>query len=84
MAEMLSIDISGDGIVNVKLLGACSGCPMAQITLKMGIKRYLKEKTPLVQGVISEQRCLVCLRILTPCFGISVCEDMRDGLCYYR
>ena len=47
------IDISDDGIVKVKLLGACSGCPMAQMTLKMGIERYLKEKAPEVQEVIS-------------------------------
>ncbi|MCD6153158.1 MAG: NifU family protein [Syntrophobacterales bacterium] len=47
------IDISDDGIVKVKLLGACNGCPMAQMTLKMGIEKYLKEKVPGVQEVIS-------------------------------
>ncbi len=47
------IDISEDGIVKVKLLGACSGCPMAQMTLKMGIEKYLKEKIPEVKEVVS-------------------------------
>jgi Fe-S cluster biogenesis protein NfuA len=47
------IEISDDGIVKVKLLGACNGCPMAHMTLKMGIERYLKEKMPEVQEVIS-------------------------------
>ncbi len=47
------IDISDDGIVKVKLLGACNGCPMARMTLKMGIERYLKEKVPGVQEVVS-------------------------------
>jgi len=47
------IDISDDGIVKVKLLGACSGCPMAQMTLKMGIEKYLKEKIPEVTEVVS-------------------------------
>jgi len=47
------IDISDDGIVKVKLLGACSGCPMAQMTLKMGIEKYLKEKIHEVTEVVS-------------------------------
>jgi len=47
------IDISEDGIVKVRLLGACSGCPMAQMTLKMGIEKYLKERVPDVTEVVS-------------------------------
>jgi Fe-S cluster biogenesis protein NfuA len=46
------IDISDDGIVKVKLLGACGGCPMAQMTLKMGIEKYLKENIPEVKEVV--------------------------------
>ncbi|NQU03512.1 MAG: NifU family protein, partial [Syntrophaceae bacterium] len=37
------VDVSEDGIVKVKLVGACGSCPMAQMTLKMGIERHLKE-----------------------------------------
>ncbi|HNT58263.1 MAG TPA: NifU family protein, partial [Syntrophales bacterium] len=47
------IDVTGDGVVKVKLLGACGGCPMAQMTLKMGVERYLKSKLPEVQKVES-------------------------------
>ena len=47
------VDISDDGVVRVKLVGACGGCPMAQMTLKMGIERYLKEKMPAVKEVVS-------------------------------
>ena len=47
------IDISEDGIVKVRLLGACSGCPMAQMTLQMGIEKYLKEKIPEITEVVS-------------------------------
>ncbi|MBT8489614.1 MAG: NifU family protein [Deltaproteobacteria bacterium] len=47
------IDISDDGIVKVKLLGACSGCPMAQMTLKMVIEKYLKENIPDVKEVVA-------------------------------
>jgi len=47
------IDISDDGIVKVKLLGACGGCPMGQMTLKMVIEKYLKENIPDVKEVIA-------------------------------
>lgn len=35
-----------DGVVKVRLQGACKGCPMSQITLKMGIEKFLKEQVP--------------------------------------
>ena len=37
------VEVSDDGVVKVKLTGACGGCPMSQITLKEGIERYMKE-----------------------------------------
>lgn len=45
------VDIDEDGIVKVMLQGACSGCPMAAMTLQMGIERILKNQVPEVQGV---------------------------------
>jgi Fe-S cluster biogenesis protein NfuA len=42
-----------DGIVKVKLTGACGGCPMATMTLKKGIERVLKEQVPEVKEVVS-------------------------------
>lgn len=42
-----------EGVVKVRLQGACAGCPMAQMTLKNGIERTLKEKIPEVQLVES-------------------------------
>jgi Fe-S cluster biogenesis protein NfuA len=42
-----------DGVVKVKLTGACAGCPMSQITLKMGIERILKREVPEVKEVVS-------------------------------
>jgi len=47
------IDVTDDGVVKVKLLGACHGCPMAQMTLKNGIERFLKKEIPEVREVIS-------------------------------
>ncbi len=47
------VDVSDDGIVKLRLTGACGGCPMSQMTLKMGIERILKEKVPSVQRVES-------------------------------
>jgi Fe-S cluster biogenesis protein NfuA len=46
------IDVTDDGIVTVKLVGACSGCPMAQMTLKGGIETRLKQVVPEVKEVI--------------------------------
>jgi Fe-S cluster biogenesis protein NfuA len=46
------IDVS-NGIVKVKLTGACGGCPMASMTLRHGIERALKEKVPDVKEVIA-------------------------------
>lgn len=40
-----------DGLVRLKLIGACSGCAMAKMTLRMGIEKKLKEKVPQITGV---------------------------------
>jgi Fe-S cluster biogenesis protein NfuA len=45
------IDVS-NGVVKVRLQGACAGCPMSQMTLRNGIERVLKERIPEVQSVI--------------------------------
>ena len=47
------VDVDEGGVVKVKLQGACSGCPMAQMTLKMGIERVLKSQIPEVESVES-------------------------------
>ena len=45
------VDVTQDGIVKLRLVGACAGCPMSQMTLKMGIESTLKERIPEVQEV---------------------------------
>ena len=40
-----------DGVVKVRPQGACAGCPMSQMTLKMGIEKLLKEEIPEVKYV---------------------------------
>lgn len=45
------VEVSDDGVVKVKLSGACVGCPMSQMTIGMGIERMLKEKLPEVERV---------------------------------
>jgi Fe-S cluster biogenesis protein NfuA len=47
------VDVSEDGVVRVRLTGACKGCPMSQMTLKMGIQRYLQREVPEVKDVVS-------------------------------
>ena len=42
-----------EGIVKVRLTGACGGCPMAQMTLQMGVHRKLKETYPELKEVVS-------------------------------
>lgn len=45
------IEVSDDGVVKVRLTGACGGCPMATMTLKAGIERVLKKEVPEVKRV---------------------------------
>ncbi len=47
------VDVTEDGVVSVRLTGHCKGCPMSQMTLKMGIERYLKSRIPAVKEVVS-------------------------------
>jgi len=46
------IDVK-DGVVTLRLTGACGGCPMATMTLRGGIERVLKEKVPEVKKVVA-------------------------------
>ena len=47
------VDVDEEGIVKVKLKGACVGCPMSQMTLQYGVERYLKKKIPEVKKVVT-------------------------------
>ena len=50
---MQLIDVDENGVVKVKLTGACGGCPMSQMTLKMGIEKILKQSVPEIESVES-------------------------------
>jgi Fe-S cluster biogenesis protein NfuA len=45
------VDVTEDGVVKVKLQGACRGCPGAAMTLKAGVERLLKANVPEVKSV---------------------------------
>ncbi len=47
------VNVGEDGVVQVRLTGACSGCPMSQMTLKMGVEKTLKKIVPQVKSVIT-------------------------------
>lgn len=47
------VDVDADGLVKVRLKGACSGCPGATITLKQGIEKVLKQEIPEVKQVVA-------------------------------
>jgi len=45
------VEVTDDGVVKVRLTGACSGCPMSAYTLKLGVEQKLKEIVPQVKEV---------------------------------
>ena len=48
--ELLDVN---EGVVRLRLKGACSGCPMATITLQQGIEKVIKEQVPEIKEVIA-------------------------------
>ncbi|KAA0889812.1 NifU family protein [Oryzomonas japonica] len=46
------VEVTDDGVVKVRLKGACGSCPMSTMTLKMGIERAVKEQVPGVKEVV--------------------------------
>lgn len=47
------IEVTDDGVVKLKLTGACGCCPMSQMTLKMGIEKAIKQEVPEVKEVVA-------------------------------
>jgi Fe-S cluster biogenesis protein NfuA len=45
------VEVTEDGVVKVRLVGACRGCPMSQLTLANGVERVIKEDVPEVVRV---------------------------------
>ena len=48
------VDVTDDGVVKVRLTGACHGCPMSQMTLKMGVEKMIKTEVSEIKEVVSE------------------------------
>jgi Fe-S cluster biogenesis protein NfuA len=51
--DMEFVNITEDGYVHVKLLGACSSCSMSMMTLKAGLEEAVKKVAPEIKGVLS-------------------------------
>ncbi|GAB1401406.1 NifU family protein [Elusimicrobiota bacterium] len=47
------VDVSADGIVKVRLTGACGSCPMSTMTLQYGVKKAIMESVPEVKDVVA-------------------------------
>ncbi len=47
------VEVTKDGVVKVRLVGSCAGCPMSQMTLKAGVEAVLKQEVPGVKKVES-------------------------------
>lgn len=45
------VDITDDLVAQVRMVGACGGCPMSMVTLQAGIERIIKRKVPSITGV---------------------------------
>lgn len=48
--ELVAVE---DDVVKIRLTGACGGCPLSQMTLKMGIERILKKEIPEIKEVVA-------------------------------
>ena len=46
------VDVSPQGVVQIRFHGACHGCPSSTMTLQMGIERNLRERVPEVTQVV--------------------------------
>ncbi len=53
--DVTLVDVNEDGVVTVRLQGACKGCPMSQMTLANGIERILKDRIPEVTKVVPSE-----------------------------
>ncbi len=51
--DMELVEVTKDGVVKLRLVGACGTCPMSQMTLKMGIEKRLREKLPEIKEVVA-------------------------------
>ncbi len=47
------VDVTDDGIVRVRLRGACAGCPSSMMTLQFGVERTLKQEIPEIKKLIA-------------------------------
>ena len=47
------VEVTEDGVVKVRLTGACGTCPFAQMTLKMGVEQALKKMVPSIKEVVA-------------------------------
>ncbi|HHX86950.1 MAG TPA: NifU family protein [Firmicutes bacterium] len=47
------VEVDPEGVVKVRLTGACGGCPMSAITLKQGIEKVVKQEVPGIKEVVA-------------------------------
>ncbi len=47
------VSVEENGVVKVRLKGACGSCPMSTMTLKMGVEKFLKQQIPSVKEVVA-------------------------------
>ena len=48
------LDVTSDGVVRLNFVGACGGCPLSALTLRLGIERTIKQRVPEIRAVEAE------------------------------
>ncbi|MEM1586934.1 MAG: NifU family protein [Candidatus Bathyarchaeia archaeon] len=46
------VDVTEDGVVKIKLKGACAGCPFSMMTVQYSVERYLRSKAPQIKKIV--------------------------------
>jgi Fe-S cluster biogenesis protein NfuA len=47
------VEVNDDGVVSVRLTGACGSCPMSTMTLKMGVERAIRQEVPEIKKLVA-------------------------------
>jgi Fe-S cluster biogenesis protein NfuA len=48
--EVNVLEITGEGVARLQMVGSCNGCPMSMLTMRLGIERLLADKVPELKG----------------------------------
>ncbi|MEM1550952.1 MAG: NifU family protein, partial [Candidatus Bathyarchaeia archaeon] len=50
--DIVLVEVTEDGVVKVRLKGACAGCPFSMTTIRYSVERYLRSRVPKIKEVV--------------------------------